>query len=57
MKMDATKYNDVGNEDIDMYKAVLKSGVQGIIVNRPLTALEAVLQQSERAIVSDDEEE
>jgi glycerophosphoryl diester phosphodiesterase len=57
MKMDATKYNDVGNEDIDMYKAVLQSGVMGLIANRPATALEAVLQQSERAIVSDDEVE
>ena len=57
MKMDATKYNDVGNEDIDMYKAVLKSGVRGLIANRVSTALEAALQQSERAIVSDDEEE
>ena len=41
MKEDATyKYHDVGNEDKDMYLAVMKTGVRRICVNRPDIILE-----------------
>jgi len=56
MGTDAIKYHDVGNEDVNMYKTVLQSGVMSLCANRPSIALEAVLEQVARCI-SDDEDE
>ena len=53
--MGEAKYDDVGNEDVNMYTTVLNSGVMSLCANRPTIAMEAALAQV--AIVSDDEEE
>ena len=53
---DAIKYHDVGNEDVNMYRTVMQSGVMSLCANRPAIARQAVLDQVARCI-SDDEEE
>lgn len=57
MTSDASKYHDVGNEDVEMYKTVLQSGVMSLCANRPSIALMAVLEQVSRCISDDEEEE
>ncbi len=55
MCRDAIKYNDVGNEDVNMHKTVLQSGVMSLCANRPAIALNIVLQVV--TCISDDEED
>ena len=38
------KYHDVGNEDVDMYRAVLRSGVGCMCVNRPDVMVRALAE-------------
>ena len=55
MCRDAIKYYDVGNEDVNMYKTVLQSGVVSLCANRSAIALNAVLQVA--TCISDDKED
>lgn len=50
MKEDVTyKYHDVGNEDADMYLAVMKTGVWSMCVNRPNVILEVMRKLKKRS--------
>ena len=42
-----TKYLDVGNEDDDMYRAVMDSGVRQLCVNRPQVLMQMLLLKEE----------
>jgi len=44
MSDSSRKYNDVGNEDEGMYLTVLRSGVQGMCVNKPTVLLDTLQQ-------------
>lgn len=49
MKEDvAYKYYDVGNEDVDMYLAVMKTGVWSMCVNRPNVIIELMRRLKKR---------
>lgn len=41
------KYFDVGNEDVEMYKTVLRSGVQSLCVNKPHVLMVALRESAQ----------